>query len=47
MNINDYNYEIVTDANASKLGIVKINYTIVPAYEIREVRNTVTITATN
>ena len=45
--INDYNYEIVTDANASKLGIVKINYTIVPAYEIREVRNTVTITATN
>lgn len=45
--INDYSYEIITDSNAAKLGIVKIDYVIVPAYEIREVRNTVTITSNN
>lgn len=45
--INDYSYNIVTDSNAAKLGIVKIDYVIVPAYEIREVRNTVTITSNN
>lgn len=45
--INDYNYEVVTDFAAEKLGIVKINYGIVPAYEIRQVRNSITVSDRN
>lgn len=41
--INDYNYEVITDLAAEKLGIVKINYAIVPAYEIRQVKNSITV----
>ena len=45
--INDYDYKVITDSNAAKLGVVKIDYVIIPAYEIREVRNTVTISSSN
>lgn len=44
--INNYNYTIVTDTASAKLGIVKINYNIVPVYEIRQVYNSVTVTET-
>ena len=42
--INDYSFEIVTDSASSRLGVVKIDYAVYPAYEIREVRNTITVT---
>ena len=42
--INDYNYEVVTDPASAKLGTVKINYAIVPAYEIRQVYNSISVT---
>lgn len=42
--INDYSFEIVTDSASARLGVVKIDYAIYPAYEIREVRNTITVT---
>ena len=45
--IKDYNYEVVTDLSAEKLGIIKINYGIVPAYEIRQVRNSITVSDRN
>ena len=45
--INDYNYEVVTDPASRKLGTVKINYAIVPAYEIRQVYNSISVTDAN
>ena len=45
--INDYNYEVVTDPASKKLGTVKINYAIVPAYEIRQVYNSISVTEAN
>lgn len=41
--INDYDYTVETDAQSNLLGIVKINYVIVPAAEIKQVRNTITV----
>ena len=41
--INKYNYEIVTDAENEYLGVVRIKYSIVPAYEIRQVINEIEI----
>jgi hypothetical protein len=41
--INKYNYEIVTDAENEYLGVVRIKYAIVPAYEIRQVINEIEI----
>jgi hypothetical protein len=41
--IENYTFNLVTDTSATKLGIVNINYAIVPIYEIREVRNTITV----
>lgn len=43
--IANYDFRIVTDPAASRLGIVKIEYKIIPVNEIREVRNTVSVTA--
>lgn len=42
--IADYDFRIVTDPAASRLGIVKVDYKIIPVNEIREVRNTVSVT---
>lgn len=41
--ISYYEFKIVTDQASSRLGIVKIQYVIVPTNEIREVRNTVSV----
>ena len=41
--ISYYEFKIVTDQASSRLGIIKIQYVIVPTNEIREVRNTVSV----
>lgn len=41
--IQSYDFKLVTDSNNDRLGIVEINYNVVPVYEIREVRNRVTV----
>lgn len=45
--IKYYNFKIVTDEAAERLGIIKIQYTIIPTNEIKEVRNTVSVQETN
>lgn len=42
--IQSYDFKLSTDGNSDRLGIIEINYNIVPVYEIREVRNRVTVT---
>lgn len=39
--IEAYDFNLVLDNSLLKLGVVKINYRIVPIYEIREVRNVI------
>ena len=41
--ISYYNFKIVTDSASARLGIIKIQYTVIPYNEIKEVRNTVSI----
>lgn len=41
--IEGYTFKLQTDSAATKLGIVNIDYKIVPIYEIREVRNNITV----
>ena len=41
--INDFKFKISTDANEGALGIIRIDYVIIPCNEIREVRNRVEI----
>ena len=41
--INNYKFTMSSDANLEKLSIIKIDYQIVPVYEIREVRNTIKV----
>lgn len=43
--IASYDFRLITDPASSRLGIVKIDYKLVPVNEIREVRNTVSVTA--
>ena len=45
--ISYYSFKIVTDAASARLGIIKIQYTIIPYNEIKEVRNSVSIQETN
>lgn len=45
--IKYYSFKIVTDAASSRLGIIKINYTIIPTNEIKEVRNAVSVQESN
>lgn len=45
--IKYYSFKIVTDEASSRLGIIKINYTIIPTNEIKEVRNTVSVQESN
>lgn len=45
--ISYYNFKIVTDQASAKLGIIKIQYSIIPYNEIKEVRNTVSIQENN
>ena len=45
--IKYYQFKIVTDPASERLGIIKIQYTIIPTNEIKEVRNTVSVQETN
>ncbi|MGL4877982.1 hypothetical protein [Paraclostridium dentum] len=45
--ISYYKFDIVTDPASAKLGIIKIQYTILPTNEIKEVRNTVSVQQNN
>lgn len=41
--IEDYEFRLVTDKASNVLGILNIEYAIVPLYEIRQIRNHITI----
>lgn len=41
--IEDYEFRIITDKASNILGILNIEYAIVPLYEIRQIRNQITI----
>jgi len=41
--IEEFDFKITVDPANTKLGIVDIDYTIIPIYEIREVRNRITV----
>ena len=41
--IEKYDFTLVNDNAATRLGIIEIEYTIIPIYEIREIRNRVTV----
>jgi len=41
--IEGYSFKLQLDSASTKLGIVNIDYRIVPIYEIREVRNNITV----
>lgn len=41
--IEGYEFKLVVDPATLKLGIVDIDYTIIPIYEIREIRNRITV----
>lgn len=45
--INYYEFRIVTDQASSRLGIIKIQYIVIPTNEIKEVRNTVSVQESN
>ena len=45
--IKYYDFRIVTDPASERLGIIKINYTIIPTNEIKEVRNSVSVQESN
>lgn len=45
--ISYYKFKIVSDQASARLGIVKIQYTIIPYNEIKEVRNTLSVQETN
>ena len=42
--IESYDFTLLYDKNISKLGIIEINYSIIPLYEIKEIRNNITVT---
>jgi hypothetical protein len=41
--IEAYDFTVTVDPNNAKLGIVDIDYVVVPIFEIREVRNRITV----
>ena len=45
--INYYDFKIVTDQASARLGIIKIQYVIIPTNEIKEVRNIVSVQESN
>jgi hypothetical protein len=42
--INDYKFKIYTDSSNGNLGVIRIDYVLIPLNEIREIRNRVEIT---
>ena len=45
--ISYYKFDIVTDPSSAKMGIIKVQYVIIPYNEIKEVRNTVSVQESN
>lgn len=41
--IEDYEFRIITDKASNVLGVLNIEYAIVPLYEIRQIRNQITV----
>lgn len=41
--IEDYKFRLITDKESNVLGILNIEYAIIPLYEIRQIRNQITI----
>lgn len=41
--IEDYGFEISSDSSTAALGIIDIEYAIIPLYEIKQIRNRITI----
>ena len=41
--IKEYGFYLQEDARSAKLGVIKINYTIVPVYEIKQINNSVKV----
>ena len=42
--IQDYKFKIYTDSSNGNLGVIRIDYVLIPLNEIREIRNRVEIT---
>jgi hypothetical protein len=42
--IADYKFKIYTDSSNGNLGVIRIDYVLIPLNEIREIRNRVEIT---
>lgn len=45
--IRYYSFKVLTDSASSSLGIIKIQYVIIPFNEIKEVRNTISVQESN
>lgn len=45
--INYYSFKVLTDSTSARLGIIKIQYVIIPYNEIKEVRNTISVQESN
>ena len=45
--INYYSFKVLTDSASARLGIIKIQYVIIPYNEIKEVRNTISVQESN
>lgn len=41
--IEDYNFRLMTDRASNSMGILNIDYAIIPVYEIKQIRNNITI----
>lgn len=41
--IEKYNFKLIVDRSAEKMGIINIEYNVIPLNEIREVRNTISV----
>ena len=45
--ISYYKFKIVSDSASARLGVIKIQYTVIPYNEIKEVRNTLSVQESN
>ena len=41
--IEDYEFSLIADKTSNSMGILDINYAIIPVYEIKQIRNHITI----
>jgi hypothetical protein len=41
--IESYDFNLVIDSSTTQLGIITVNYSIVPIYEIKEIKNNITV----